>query len=84
MATYAENAADRERADRRHAQDRLMAKRHYAYDLSAQDRHMKYERPQFAVVTASAAFREGYDAIKWGADEDEVMPAGHRPCQVTA
>ena len=66
MPTYADNAADRERAAQRRAQDRLMAERHRAFDLSAQDHHMKYERPQFAVVTASDAFREGYDAIQWG------------------
>ena len=70
MATYAENAADRERADRRRAQDRLMAKRHYAYDLSAQDRHMKYERPQFAVVgegtrTAQENYLQGYAQVAW-------------------
>ena len=34
-------------------------------DLSAQDNHMKYERPQFAVVTATEAYREGYDKIDW-------------------
>lgn len=32
-------------------------------DLSAQDNHMKYERPQFAVVTATEAYRRGYDQM---------------------
>lgn len=32
-------------------------------DLSAQDLHHKYERPSFVVVTASAAFRDGWDRI---------------------
>ena len=34
-------------------------------DLSAQDNHMKYERAHFAVVTATEAFRKGYDQIDW-------------------
>ena len=67
MPTYADFAADRDRAARRAQQDRLMAERHRAFDLSAQDRHMKYERPQFVVVTASEAYREGYEAIRWDA-----------------
>jgi hypothetical protein len=45
------------------AQDALLAERHRNFDLSAQDNHMKYERPSFAVVTASDAFRAGWDAI---------------------
>ena len=65
MPTYAENAAQRERAARRQAQDRLMAERHFAFDLSARDRHAKSERPHFAVVMASAGFRAGYEAIAW-------------------
>ena len=42
-----------------------MTARHRAFDLSAQDRHVKSERPHFAVVTASDAFRAGYEAIAW-------------------
>lgn len=45
-----------------------MAALHRSFDLSAQDNHMKYERPSFAVVTASDAFRKGYDDIDWGLD----------------
>lgn len=63
MATYAENAADRERKERNAAQDQHMAGLHRRFDLEAKDIHMKYERPSFAVVTASKAFREGWDRI---------------------
>ena len=67
MATYAEHAATRERAAQRRAQDQVLTARHRAFDLSAQDRHMKYERPHFAIVTASDDFRRGYDRIDWRA-----------------
>ncbi len=40
-------------------------------DLSAQDNHMKYERPQFTVVTASEAYREGWERI-FGEDQGSV------------
>ena len=63
MATYAENAAQRELKANRAAQDQILAERHRGFDLSAQDNHMKYERPSFAVVTASDAFRKGWDEI---------------------
>ena len=65
MATYAQNALTRERAEQRRTQDQIMAHRHRAFDLSSQDTHHKYERPQFVVVTASDAFRAGYEAISW-------------------
>ena len=45
--------------------DAAMKERHRGFDLSAQDNHMKYERPQFTVVTATDAYREGYDKIDW-------------------
>lgn len=63
MPTYAENAHRRDLAQRRAAQDARDAARHRAFDLSAQDQHVKSERAHFAVVTASDAFREGYDRI---------------------
>jgi hypothetical protein len=63
MATYAENAAARERASRKLVQDRQLNQQYAAFDLSAQDNHMKYERPSFIVVTASDAYRKGWDAI---------------------
>lgn len=70
MATYAENAAARERAARKAAQDRMLDVRHAAFDQSAQDHHMKYERAHFAVVgegstSAIDNYRRGYDAIDW-------------------
>ena len=63
MPTYAENAHRRERDERRAVQNAILNKRHREFDLSAQDNHMKYERPSFAVVTASDAFRKGWDEI---------------------
>ena len=67
MPTYADNAADRDRAARKQAQDRVMAQRHRDFDRSAQDQHVKSERFSFAVVTASPAFRAGYEKIAWHA-----------------
>ena len=66
MATYSENQADRERVSRKRAQDRHMAALHRNFDQAAGDVHMKYERPSFTVVTASVAFREGWDRIFGG------------------
>ena len=63
MSTYAENAADRERAASKAAQDRHLKGLHEGFDLSAKDVHMKYERPSFIVVTASEAYRSGWEAI---------------------
>ena len=60
---YAFYAAQRERAVRRASQDAILDARHAAFDRSAQDRHSKSERPHFAVVTASAAFRQGWDRL---------------------
>lgn len=63
MGTYAENAAARERAARKRAQDSFLGAQARAFDLSAQDNHSKSERPSFAVVTASEAYRAGWDQI---------------------
>lgn len=63
MSTYAENAAARERSDRRRAQDSVLGVQAAEFDLSARDNHMKYERPSFIVVTASEAYRKGWDEI---------------------
>ena len=71
MPTYAQYGAIRETRERRMAQDRVMAERHAGFDADvAQNtdkrggwKRMKWERPQFAVVTASDAFREGWDRI---------------------
>lgn len=61
MPTYAENAAAREREERRAVTDRQMAAQHALFDLQAGDHRMKYERPSFIVVTASDAYRKGWD-----------------------
>lgn len=89
MPTYAENAAARERAERKRVSDREMAVRHAGFDLSAGDIHLKYERPSFTVVTASVAFREGYDQIRWSNEPqtvdlesaDKSGPAGELPAR---
>ena len=47
----------------RRAQDKVLAGLHHKLDLAAQDNRMKYERPSFSIVTASEAFRAGYDRI---------------------
>lgn len=71
MPTYAENAAARERAERKRAQDQHMAGLHAGFDrqtAEATDKRgnhktMKYERPSFIVVTASKAYRRGWEEI---------------------
>lgn len=63
MPTYADYAADRERAASKAAQDRELKKLHEGFDLSAKDNHSKSERPSFIVVTASGAFRDGWERI---------------------
>jgi hypothetical protein len=63
MTTYAENSAARERSQRKLVQDRQLHQQYAEFDLSAQDNHMKYERPSFIVVTASDAYRTGWDVI---------------------
>ena len=63
MATYADNQAARERSDRKLAQDRFLGRQQAEFDLSAQDNHAKSERPSFVVVTASKAYRDGWDKI---------------------
>ena len=72
MATYAQNARKRELAAQRAAQDAALRDLHRGFDLSAQDNHMKYERPSFAVVTATDAFRKGYDNIDWQMDHERA------------
>ncbi len=47
--------------EQRAVSDAVMKERHKMFDLQAKDNTMKYERPQFAVVTASEAFREGWE-----------------------
>ena len=63
MATYAENAAARERAKRKQAQDRFLGLQAREFDRSALDNHAKSERPSFVVVTASDAYRRGWDRV---------------------
>ena len=80
MSTYAENQAARERKQRKVAQDQFLSHQTARFDAEAAagtDKRgnwtgMKYQRPSFTVVTASDAFRAGYDHIKWdNADEPE-------------
>ena len=52
-----------------------MADLHRTFDLAAKDKTMKYERPSFTVVTASAAFRKGWDQIFGGHDQSCEPPA---------
>ena len=81
MSTYAENAAARERKGRKAAQDQHMAGLHSRFDAEAaaarnkrgQHKTMKYERPSFTVVTASEAFREGWDRIFEAKDESTEL-----------
>lgn len=63
MSTYAENSAARERLQRKRAQDQVLRSQTAEFDLAAQDNRMKYERPSFIVVTASQAYRDGWDRI---------------------
>ena len=63
MSTYAENQAARERVGWKAGQDHFLARQTAEFDLAAQDVRMKYERPSFVVVTASRAFREGWEQI---------------------
>lgn len=69
MPTYAELAADRERTSRRAAQDRFLGAQQAAFDADVATttdkrggwKRMKYERPSFVVVTASDAYRDGWE-----------------------
>ena len=83
MATYADNHAARERAGRKRAQDDSLRSLHRQFDLSAGDTRMKYERPSFAVVTASEEFRAGWDrtfgSAKNPKDSDRIF--GTTPCE---
>lgn len=71
MSTYAENSADRERAARKKAQDAHIDKVTRACDADVaantskrgEWKRMKYERASFTVVTASEAYRKGWDEI---------------------
>lgn len=72
MATYAENAARRERDDRRRKQDARDAIVQRGLDTAAQDLHHKWERGHFAVVGEGSAssidnYLRGYDTIDWRA-----------------
>lgn len=75
----------RERAERRARQDRFLAAQQAFCDGHVREntdkrggwRVMKYERAQFAVVTASDAYRRGYEQIQWNS------PQGDEPCRVT-
>jgi len=66
MSTYAENAAARERSANKRSQDTLLRAQQAEFDLAVKDNRMKYERPSFVVVTASEAYREGWDKIFGG------------------
>lgn len=48
---------------KRAIQDREMASFHAYLDAAATDTRHKYERPSFVVVTASEAFRRGWDEV---------------------
>ena len=77
MSTYAENAAARERSSQKLAQDRFLGQQTRDFDLSAKDNHMKYERPSFVVVTASEAYRDGWDRTFKQSPTDEQ--SGSKP-----
>lgn len=53
----------RELKAQRLVQDTAKAALHRQFNLQAQDIRMKYERPSFIVVTASQAYRAGWEAI---------------------
>ena len=72
MPTYADYAADRERAARKAAQDRHIDTLHARFDACAGEVRMKSERAHFAVGgegtrSAQENFRRGYAAIFGGA-----------------
>ena len=81
MSTYAENQAARERVERKAGQDHFLARQTASFDAEAAQqtdkrgnyKTMKYERPSFAVVTASDAFRAGYDQIRWSDEPKELV-----------
>lgn len=83
MATYAENAASRERAARKGNQDRFLSAQQSYFDADVKAntdkrggwKRMKYERAEFTVVTASDAFRAGYDQIEWSKGPQASAPA---------
>ncbi len=62
---------DTRRAERRAAQDRFLTAQQHQFDGHVAEntdkrggwKGMKYERAQFTVVTASPAYREGWDRI---------------------
>lgn len=68
MATYAQNAAVRERAARNAAQDRFLDAQHARFDATAGEVRAKWERYSFAVVgegskTSQDAYRAGWERI---------------------
>ena len=60
-----------QRADQRETQDKFLAEQARVFDGTVAEntdkrggwRSMKYERPSFIVVTASEAYREGWEKI---------------------
>lgn len=82
MPTYAENQAATERTARKNRQDRHLAANTRLFDAQTAAntdkrggwKAMKYERKSFTVVTASDAYRSGYDRIVWGNDPQASMP----------
>ena len=82
MSTYAENQAARERKVRKASQDAFLRRQTAQLDAetaAGTDKRgnwkgaMKYERPSFTVVTASEAFREGWDRIFEAKDESTEL-----------
>lgn len=71
--TYARNALKTELAGRRERQNAYIARTSAQFtaetaartDKRGNYKAMKYERASFTVVTASEAYREGYEAIDW-------------------
>lgn len=59
------------RAARNAAQDSARNALHRQFDLSAQDHHSKSERPSFTVVTASEAYRAGWERMFGHASKPE-------------
>ena len=69
--TYEYYRNKREIKAKRAVQDSVRTELHRQFALQAQDNTMKYERPSFIVVTASEAFRAGYETIDWGKENHD-------------
>ena len=69
MSTYGDLARDKELAAQRKGQDAILARRHRQFNNEVADntdkrggwKGMKFERPSFIVVTASEAYRKGWE-----------------------